>query len=106
MKIKIHGKEKINWFEMDDTKLIKKFPKTNKVFCNVSESEIRLTKKGTYVIDDHVNVHWSWKKTIYQRLWRIISKNEADEFINEYNLYLDKEKLKNSVEEFPKELEL
>ena len=38
MKIKIHGKEKINWFEMDDTKLIKKFPKTNMVFCSVSES--------------------------------------------------------------------
>jgi hypothetical protein len=106
MKIKIYGKEKTNWFEMDDTKLIMKFPKTNKVFCNVSESEIRVTKNGTYLFDDHVNVHSSWKKTIYQKLWRIISKNEADEIIADYNLDLEKEKTKKSIEEFPKKLEV
>jgi len=106
MKIKIYGNEKINWFEMDDTKLIKKFPKTNKMFCNVSESEIRLTKNGTYVMDDHVNVYSAWKKTTYEKIWRIISKSEVDEFISDYNLDLEKEKLKKSVEEFPKELEL
>ena len=105
-KIKIHGKEKTNWFEMDDTDLIMKFPKTNKVFCNVSESEIRVTKNGTYVIDDHVNVFCSWKKKTYDKIWRIISKDQSDKFIAEYHLEIEKEKTKKSIEEFPKELEV
>ena len=104
-KIKVWN-EKKNWFEMDETKLIMKFPKTNKMFCNISESEIRLTKKGTYVMDDHVNVYSAWKKTTYEKIWRIISKSEVDEFISDYNLDLEKEKLKKSVKKFPKELEL
>ena len=104
-KIKVWN-EKKNWFEMDETKLIMKFPKTNKMFCNISESEIRLTKKGTYVMDDHVNVYSAWKKTIYEKIWRIISKSEVDEFISDYNLDLEKEKIKKSVKKFPKELEL
>ena len=105
-KIKIHGKQKTNWFEMDDTDLIMKFPKTKYTFCNVSESEIRVTKNGTYLFDDHVNVHSSWKKTIYQRIWRIISKDQSDKFIAEYHLEIEKEKTKKSIEEFPKKLEV
>ena len=79
---------------MVDTKVIKKFPETNKMFCNISESEIRLTKNGTHVMDDHVNVYSAWKKTTYEIIWRIISKSEVAEFISDYNLDLEKEKLK------------
>ena len=54
-------------FEIDDTKLVS-LPKNFKI--NLSQSEIRLVKKyGTFLIDD-----WSWRKIIYQKLWRFISK--------------------------------
>ena len=59
-------------FEIDDTKLVS-LPKNFKI--NLSQSEIRLVKKyGTFLIDDYVNVYWSWRKIIYQKLWRFISK--------------------------------
>ena len=104
-KIKVYEQEKITWFEMDETKIIKKFPKKNKAFRNLSESEIRVTKNGTYLINDHVNIYWACAKKIYQRLWRIISKNEADEIIAEQKFEIENEEIK-SIEEFPKELEV
>ena len=55
-----------------DEKLIS-LPKNFKI--NLSESGIRLVKKyGTFLIDDYVNVYWSWRKKIFQKLWRFISK--------------------------------
>ena len=104
--MKVYEQEKITWFEMEDTKIIKKFPKKNKAFRNLSESEIRVTKNGTYLINDHVNIYWACAKKIYQRLWRIISKNEADEIIAEQKFEIEKEKTKKSIEDFPKEIEV
>ena len=55
-----------------DEKLIS-LPNNFKI--NLSESEIRLVKKyGTFLIVDYVNVYWSWRKKIFQKLWRFISK--------------------------------
>ena len=65
-------KEKNKYYGRIDEKLIS-LPNNFKI--NLSESEIRLVKKyGTFLIVDYVNVYWSWRKKIFQKLWRFISK--------------------------------
>jgi len=59
-------------FGMVDTKLVS-LPKNIKI--NLSESaKRRIEKYGTFLTDDDLNGHWSWRKKIFQKLWRFISK--------------------------------
>ena len=64
------------WFEMDETKLIHT-KKNESVFSDIKPTEIRLTKKGNYVINK--NVKDMFGNCI--EVWKLITKQEVDRII-------------------------
>ena len=79
-----------NWFEMDETKLIHT-EKNESVFSDIKPTEIRLTKKGNYVINKNVKGTFGYCREV----WTIITKQEVDRIIK--NAKEDK-KFHNSLE--------
>ena len=78
------------WFEMDETKLIHT-KKNVSVFSDIKPTEIRLTKKGNYVINKNV-------KDLFGNcieVWKLITKQEVDRIIKKAK---KRKKLLNTLE--------
>jgi hypothetical protein len=85
------SEDKLNWFKMDETELVYT---EEKEFLGDSPTEIRLTKKGNYVIDD---VLYKYNGIISDEIknWRIIPKEEVDVILKQTK---EREDLINSLE--------
>ena len=82
-----------NWFEMDETKLIHT-ENNESVFSYIKPTEIRLTKKGNYVINKNIKSKFG----CCLEVWTIITKQEVDVIIKKSKKRKKRKKRINSLE--------
>jgi len=81
------------WFEMDETKLIHT-EKNESVFSYIKPTEIRLTKKGNYVINKNVKCTFGYCVEV----WKLITKQEVDRILKKSKKRKKAKKLNYTLE--------